>query len=166
VGCLNYPRFELVEGDIRDRGLVEEVFRKGAFDKVVHLAARAGVRPSLKDPLLYEDVNVRGTMHLLEVSKNAGVGKFVFASSSSVYGLNGKVPFREDHKVDRPISPYAATKVAGEQLCYTYHHLYDLPVVCLRFFTVYGPRQRPDMAIHKFCSAHYGGGKKAGGTPY
>ena len=140
----------LIEGDIRDQALVARLFREGRFDAVVHLAAMAGVRPSLLDPLLYSDVNVRGTQILLrELEKRPGV-RFVFASSSSVYGANDKVPFREDDDIHRPISPYAATKRAGELLCYTHHHLYGTPVTCLRFFTVYGPRQRPEMAIHAF----------------
>jgi UDP-glucuronate 4-epimerase len=140
----------VIEGDIRDQALVARVFREGGFDAVVHLAAMAGVRPSLLDPLLYSDVNVRGTQILLrELEKRPGV-RFVFASSSSVYGANDRVPFREDDDIHRPISPYAATKRAGELLCYTHHHLYGTPVSCLRFFTVYGPRQRPEMAIHAF----------------
>jgi UDP-glucuronate 4-epimerase len=140
----------LIEGDIRDQALVARLFREGRFDAVVHLAAMAGVRPSLLDPLLYSDVNVRGTQILLrELEKRPGV-RFVFASSSSVYGANDKVPFREDDDIQRPISPYAATKRAGELLCYTHHHLYGTPISCLRFFTVYGPRQRPEMAIHSF----------------
>lgn len=117
---------------------------------VIHLAARAGVRPSIEDPLLYQDVNVRGTNVLLEAARKFRIPKFVFASSSSVYGNNRKVPFSESDNVDNPISPYAATKKAGELLCYTYHHLFGINVTCLRFFTVYGPRQRPDLAIHKF----------------
>jgi UDP-glucuronate 4-epimerase len=140
----------LVEGDIRDQALVARLFGEGRFDAVVHLAAMAGVRPSLADPLLYSDVNVRGTQILLrELERRPGV-RFVFASSSSVYGANDKVPFREDDDIHRPISPYAATKRAGELLCYTHHHLYGTPISCLRFFTVYGPRQRPEMAIHAF----------------
>ncbi len=140
----------LVEGDIRDQSLVARVFRAGEFEAVVHLAAMAGVRPSLLDPLLYTDVNVRGTQILLrELERRPGV-RFVFASSSSVYGANDRVPFREDDDIHRPISPYAATKRAGELLCYTHHHLYGTPITCLRFFTVYGPRQRPEMAIHSF----------------
>lgn len=117
---------------------------------MVHLAARAGVRPSIQHPLLYEKVNVQGTIHLLDRCRESGVAKFIFASSSSVYGANPKVPFAETDSVDHPISPYAATKKAGELICYTYHQLYDISVSCMRFFTVYGPRQRPDMAIHKF----------------
>lgn len=143
-------RFTLVEGDILDLELLRRVFQAHAVDIVVHLAARAGVRPSIAQPLLYQQVNVEGTNNLLELAREAEVEKFIFGSSSSVYGKNEKVPFSEDDSVDHPISPYAATKKAGELICYTYHHLYGLPVTCLRFFTVYGPRQRPDMAIHKF----------------
>jgi len=141
---------KVIEGDIRDQDCVTRLFREGRFDAVVHLAAMAGVRPSLVDPLHYSDVNVRGTQILLrELEQRPGV-RFVFASSSSVYGANDKVPFKEDDDIHRPISPYAATKRAGELLCYTHHHLYGTPVSCLRFFTVYGPRQRPEMAIHSF----------------
>ncbi len=142
--------FDLVEGDIRDRALVEELFEKGAFDAVIHLAARAGVRPSLAEPILYEEVNCIGTLNLLEAARNHGPEVFIFGSSSSVYGINKKVPFAEDDEINQPISPYATTKRTGELLCYNYHHLYGLKTACLRFFTVYGPRQRPEMAIHKF----------------
>jgi UDP-glucuronate 4-epimerase len=117
---------------------------------VIHLAARAGVRPSTEQPRLYEHVNVAGTLNLLELCREFPVSKFIFGSSSSVYGATSRVPFSEDHVELRPISPYAATKLAAEMLCYTYAHLFGLPVICLRFFTVYGPRQRPDLAIHKF----------------
>jgi UDP-glucuronate 4-epimerase len=140
----------LVEGDIRDAALLESIFKRYPIRKIVHLAARAGVRPSLDEPLLYEDVNVRGTMRLLEMARKCGVEQFVFASSSSVYGGNTKTPFHEDDRISRTVSPYAATKYAGELMCYTYHHLYGIPTTCLRFFTVYGPGQRPEMAIHKF----------------
>jgi len=140
----------LVEGDIRDQELVPRLFREGRFEAVVHLAAMAGVRPSLVDPLHYSDVNVRGTQILLRELERRPEVRFVFASSSSVYGANERVPFREDDDIHRPISPYAATKRAGELLCYTHHHLYGTPISCLRFFTVYGPRQRPEMAIHSF----------------
>ncbi|MEM6673011.1 MAG: GDP-mannose 4,6-dehydratase [Planctomycetota bacterium] len=140
---------DLVEGDIRDAALVADLFERD-FDAVVHLAAMAGVRPSLQDPLHYQDVNVRGTVILLEELKKRPETRFVFASSSSVYGGNEDVPFREAADVHRPVSPYAATKRAGELLCYTHHHLYGIPTACLRFFTVFGPRQRPEMAIHKF----------------
>jgi UDP-glucuronate 4-epimerase len=126
------------------------VFRRARPEVVIHLAARAGVRPSIEQPRLYEQVNVAGTVNLLELCREFKVGRFVFGSSSSVYGATSRAPFSEDHVELRPISPYAATKLAGEMLCYTYSHLFALPIVCLRFFTVYGPRQRPDLAIHKF----------------
>jgi len=129
---------------------MRELFARRRFDAVVHLAARAGVRPSLEDPLAYEATNVRGTYALLEAARRFGVRQFVFGSSSSVYGLNARVPFSEDDPVSRPISPYAATKIAGEAACQVYSHLYGMRAVCLRFFTVYGARQRPDLAIHKF----------------
>ena len=148
--CLGRPGFTLVEADIRDEAAVDSIFRRHPIGVVVHLAARAGVRPSIEQPLLYSDVNLNGTVVLLEACRRHRVGKFLFGSSSSVYGNNTKVPFSEKDDVDRPISPYAATKRAGELLCATYHALYRLNVFCLRFFTVYGPRQRPEMAIHKF----------------
>jgi UDP-glucuronate 4-epimerase len=138
------------EGDIRDANAVAEVFERVRPEAVIHLAARAGVRPSLEHPMLYEETNVRGTMLLLEAARKAKVRKFLFASSSSIYGLANRVPFSEEDHINLPISPYAATKIAGEKLCFTWSHLYGLPVTCLRFFTVYGPRQRPDLAIHKF----------------
>lgn len=147
----------LREGDIRDRDFVRGVLSEGRFDAVVHLAARAGVRPSVKDPQLYIDTNITGTHHLLEAAHRNGVGRFLFASSSSVYGLAKKVPFTEDLPLPQTLSPYAATKLAGEQLCGNYAHLYGMKVVCLRFFTVYGPGQRPDLAIHKFTDAIYRG---------
>ena len=147
--CLKNKNFQLVEADIRDRAAMDDTVGNG-IDIIVHLAARAGVRPSIAQPLLYADVNVNGTMALLEAAKKHNVGKFIFGSSSSVYGNNEKVPFSEDDNVDFPISPYAATKKAGELICHTYHHLYGISVTCLRYFTVYGPRQRPDLAIHKF----------------
>ena len=143
-------RFTLVEGDIRDAGGLDVLFAAHRFDAVVHLAARAGVRPSIADPLLYADVNVTGTTRLLETCRRHGVGRFLFGSSSSVYGDSTAVPFSEAARVDRPVSPYAATKVAGELLAFSYHHLFGMDISCLRFFTVYGPRQRPEMAIHKF----------------
>ncbi|MHC4122461.1 MAG: GDP-mannose 4,6-dehydratase [Planctomycetota bacterium] len=143
-------RFTLVEGDIRDSGCVEGVLAKSKIDMIVHLAAKAGVRPSIKDPVSYQDVNINGTVVMLESARKSGIRKFIFASSSSVYGNNKKVPFSEGDNVDFPISPYAATKKAGELICHTYSHLYDIDMTCLRFFTVYGPRQRPDLAIHKF----------------
>ena len=142
--------FTLIEGDIRDEALVEKVFTVHPISVVVHLAALAGVRPSIQRPLQYCDVNVMGTAILLEACRRHGIAKFIFGSSSSVYGNNTKLPFSEKDDVDRPISPYAATKRAGELLCATYHELYRLNVCALRFFTVYGPRQRPEMAIHKF----------------
>lgn len=148
---------QLIEGDIRDQGLVGELFASQRFDGVVHLAAMAGVRPSLLDPLLYEDVNVRGTLILLEVARRQPGLRFVFASSSSVYGANERVPFSETDDIHRPVSPYAATKRAGELHGYTYHHLYGIPFTGLRFFTVYGERQRPEMAIHKFVKAAFEG---------
>ncbi len=140
----------LVEGDIRDRQLVDGLFADSRFDGVVHLAARAGVRPSLEEPILYEDVNCIGTLRLLEAARRFGPRRFTFGSSSSVYGINQKVPFSEEDEINAPISPYATTKRTGELLCFNYHHLYGLEVSCLRFFTVYGPAQRPEMAIHKF----------------
>ncbi len=142
--------FILCEGDIRDAGFVDAVIGQEAPDAVIHLAAAAGVRPSILNPLLYEEVNVRGTMNLLEAANKAGVRPFIFASSSSVYGDNPKAPFSESDPVDNPISPYAATKKAGELICHTWHHLHRMNIACLRFFTVYGPRQRPDLAINKF----------------
>ncbi len=142
--------YRLVEADIRDRDALAGVFAAGEFDTIVHLAARAGVRPSLSEPLLYNETNVTGTLNLLELARRHTVRQFIFGSSSSVYGQNAKIPFAEDDPVARPISPYAATKAAGELLCHTYSHLYGLRCVALRFFTVYGARQRPDLAIHKF----------------
>ena len=147
--ALEQSEFRLIDGDIRD----EEMLRRempNAVDCIVHLAARPGVRPSIEQPLLYQDVNVRGSQVLLEYAREMGVGRFVFGSSSSVYGNSSDVPFSEDDSVGRPISPYAATKRQGELLCHVYHHLFGLGVVALRFFTVYGPRQRPDLAIHRF----------------
>jgi UDP-glucuronate 4-epimerase len=140
----------IVEGDIRDADLVGKLFEEFHPEALVHLAAMAGVRPSLEDPLLYQDVNVRGTMVLLEALRASPDTRFVFASSSSVYGGNEKVPFSEADELNRPVSPYAATKRAGELIAFTYHHLFGIPTTCLRFFTVFGPRQRPEMAIHKF----------------
>lgn len=146
-------RVRVIQADICDQALLRDVFRGGAFDAVVHLAARAGVRPSLQQPALYTQVNVVGTQNLLEVAHAAGVPKFTFASSSSVYGLGNRAPFREVDAIPRPISPYAATKLAGEAFCHVAHHLYGMDVACLRLFTVYGPRQRPDLAIYKFTRA-------------
>src|SRR3977135_289601 len=144
------PNFTLVEADIRNQTALAQAFGEANFDCIVHLAARAGVRPSLKEPRLYVETNINGTLNLLELARTHGVKQFVFGSSSSVYGLNAKVPFSEDDPIFNPISPYAATKAAGELLCHSYAHLYDMRIVCLRFFTVYGARQRPDLAIHKF----------------
>lgn len=143
-------KFSLYEGDIRDIDFLQGVFKDINIDCIVHLAAYAGVRPSINNPVLYTDVNIVGTVNLLEIAKKFNIKQFIFASSSSVYGNNRKVPFSESDIVDFPISPYAATKKAGELLCHTYHELYDINTACLRFFTVYGPGQRPDLAIHKF----------------
>jgi len=147
---INSSRLTFVEGDIRSPELIEKIGAGRRFDVVVHLAARAGVRPSLANPLLYEQVNCYGTLNLLEMARKHGIRRFVFASSSSVYGNAAKPPFREDVSVNDPLSPYAATKAAGELFCRNYHHLYGISCTALRFFTVYGARQRPDMAIHKF----------------
>ena len=138
------------ETDIRDADGLAAVFENGGFDVIVHLAARAGVRPSLSQPKLYAETNINGTLNLLELARADNVKQFVFGSSSSVYGINEKVPFAEDDPIRNPISPYASTKAAGELICHTYSHLFDIRTVCLRFFTVYGARQRPDLAIHKF----------------
>jgi len=148
-GCLKSKNFHLIEADIRDSNAMSKI-AAGDVQIIVHLAAMAGVRPSITQPLLYADVNVNGTVVMLEEAKKHRINKFIFGSSSSVYGNNKKVPFSEDDNVDFPISPYAATKKAGELICHTYHHLCGMSVTCLRFFTVYGPRQRPDLAIHKF----------------
>lgn len=147
---LNDPRYHLIPADIRDRSVLAPIFAETQFDAIVHLAARAGVRPSLSEPELYNQTNITGTLNLLELARHYNVRQFVFGSSSSVYGINAKVPFSEEDPIRQPISPYAATKGAGELLCHTYSHLYGIRCVCLRFFTVYGPRQRPDLAIHKF----------------
>lgn len=138
------------EVDIRDTDAVTRVIKEGNFDTIVHLAARAGVRPSIKEPKLYIETNITGTWNLLEAARLAGVPRFISASSSSVYGVLKTVPFREDMCLNQTISPYAATKLAGEQLCSNYSHLYGMRTISLRFFTVYGPRQRPDLAIHSF----------------
>ena len=145
-----HSNYRLEEADIRQRAALDRIFDESKFDCIVHFAARAGVRPSLAQPLLYCQTNIEGTLNLLELAKQHNVKQFVFGSSSSVYGINAKVPFSEDDPIRQPISPYAATKAAGELLCHTYTHLYGIRCVCLRFFTVYGPRQRPDLAIHKF----------------
>ena len=151
------PAWMLYQGDIRDAELLEQIFSREKIDKVIHIAALAGVRNSLKYPQLYEEVNVKGTLNVLEAACKHGVRNFVFASSSSVYGDRSHAPFREDEPADWPISPYAATKRAVELLCYTYHHLYGIPTTCLRFFTVYGPWGRPDMALYLFTSAIFDG---------
>jgi len=143
------PNFKLLEGDILDKDLLNETFSSFDIDILIHMAAQAGVRGSIKNPELYTKVNVLGTLNLLEMCKKYKIKKMVFGSSSSIYG-NSEVPFSENNKVDEPISPYAATKKSAELLCYNYYHLYKIPITCLRFFTVYGPRQRPEMAIHKF----------------
>ena len=138
------------EGDIRDSSFLDAVFHEVTPEVVIHLAAMAGVRPSIERPHLYAEVNLGGTLNILESSRKSGVSRILFASSSSVYGNNPKVPFAESDPVDNPISPYAATKKGGELLCHTWHHLYGISIACLRFFTVFGPRQRPDLAINKF----------------
>src|SRR3989338_3228619 len=149
--------FRLYEIDIRDKAKVSGAFKSFKPDVVVHLAARAGVRPSIEDPVLYEEVNCLGTLNILEAVKGLRLKNFVFASSSSVYGITSKVPFSEDDPITRPISPYASTKRAGELIAYTYSHLYGVPTTCLRFFTIYGERGRPDMAVAKFTRLIYDG---------
>jgi UDP-glucuronate 4-epimerase len=143
--------------DLRDSGSVRNLFHREKFDVIVHLAARAGVRPSIQHPRLYYDTNVTGTLHLLEAARSTGIDRFIFASSSSVYGVSKRVPFSEDQCLSQTLSPYAATKIAAESLCSTYAHLYPMRVVSLRYFTVYGPRQRPDLAIHRFTRRIYAG---------
>jgi UDP-glucuronate 4-epimerase len=151
VAILNqFKRFRFNKIDIRNDKKVFALFKKEKFDSVIHLAARAGVRPSIENPILYETTDIKGTLTILEAIKDNKIKKLVLASSSSVYGGNKKIPFSESDGVDRPISPYAACKKANELLAYTYHHLYGINVFCLRFFTVYGPRGRPDMAVFKF----------------
>ncbi|MBC8389142.1 MAG: GDP-mannose 4,6-dehydratase [Actinobacteria bacterium] len=147
---IDNKNFNLYRLDILNKEKINKIFSAQKINIIIHLAARAGVRPSLSNALLYEAVNVQGTINLLEACKDYGIKKFIFASSSSVYGDNKKVPFSEDDNVDNPVSPYAATKKSGELICYTYHHLYDISILCFRLFTVYGPRQRPEMAIHRF----------------
>jgi UDP-glucuronate 4-epimerase len=149
IQALRKP-FVFIQGDVADRPCVEQLFRAVPFDQVIHLAARAGVRPSLQEPALYQRVNVEGTANILEAARASGVAKVILASSSSVYGVNSKVPFAETDPVFAPISPYAASKLACEALGHVFHHVYGMDIVMLRFFTVYGPRQRPDLAIHKF----------------
>jgi len=148
--CRGNSSFSLIEGDIRDENLVRKLVRELQPSVIIHLAARAGVRPSLENPELYADVNVRGTAVLLEAARQMNVRNFVFASSSSVYGNTDRMPLRESDRTDQQVSPYGATKKAGELLCHTFHHVYGMNISCLRFFTVYGPRQRPDLAIRKF----------------
>jgi len=142
--------FEFIHGDITDRASLDELFGSARFDQIIHLAARAGVRPSLAEPALYQQVNVEGTVNLLEAARKAKVKKVTIASSSSVYGVNSKVPFTESDPIFHAISPYAASKLACEALGHVYHHVYGMDIAMLRFFTVYGPRQRPDLAIYKF----------------
>jgi len=142
--------FEFFHGDLTDRAALDELFSSVKFDQVIHLAARAGVRPSIAQPALYQRVNVEGTVNVLEAARTTGVKKITIASSSSVYGVNAKVPFSESDPIFSAVSPYAASKLACEALGHTWHHLYKMDVAMLRFFTVYGPRQRPDLAIHKF----------------
>jgi UDP-glucuronate 4-epimerase len=144
------PEFTFYEADIRNISTLEIIFSSEKPDIIIHLAAKAGIRPSLEYPQTYYDVNVMGTLNILEMMRKFKIRKMIFGSSSSVYGNNKNIPFSENDNVDNPISPYAASKKAGELLCHTYHHLYDFDIFCLRFFTVYGPRQRPDLAIHKF----------------
>ena len=146
---LENPRYQLIEADIREFERLRSIFSETPFDAIVHLAACTGVRPSLEQAIDYEQTNVTGTLHLLELAREFGIRKFVFGSSSSIYGANPNAPFKEEF-LPLPISPYAASKAAGEMFAYTYSHLYQIQTVCLRFFTVYGPRQRPDLAIHKF----------------
>jgi len=151
-GFLKHPAYTLVEGDLRDDKALDRLFSHGPFDVVVHLAAMAGVRPSLINPSLYMDVNVNGSQKLIDrILPHAGSTRLVFGSSSSVYGARSGESFKETDRVDQPLSPYAASKAANELQCYAAHHTAGLQVVCLRFFTVFGPRQRPDLAIHKFC---------------
>jgi UDP-glucuronate 4-epimerase len=157
AGLLEDKNFILYKADICNRDSLKKIFAENKIEIVIHLAAMAGVRPSIENPLLYEKVNIEGTINLLECLKEEKIKKLIFASSSSVYGGNKKVPFSEEDRVDFPISPYAATKKAGELICYTYHHLYNISAFCLRFFTVYGPRQRPEMAIHKFTRRIFNG---------
>jgi len=147
---LNYKGYSFHEGDIRNKDFIRKIFKTYSIDTVIHLAAMAGVRPSIEDPVLYTEVNINGTQVLLEEMKDKNIKKFIFASSSSVYGNNDKTPFSESDMVDQQVSPYGATKKRGEEIIYSYSVLYNIPTICLRFFTVYGPRQRPEMAIHKF----------------
>lgn len=148
---------EVIEADIRNASAMKDVVGRGGYDSIIHIAARAGVRPSVQNPSAYIETNVVGTYNLLDAARLAGVGQFLLASSSSVYGMAGKVPFSEDLALPQTLSPYAATKLAAEHLCGSYSHLYELAVVVMRFFTVYGPAQRPDLAIHKFTDSIYRG---------
>jgi UDP-glucuronate 4-epimerase len=150
IVLLKNKNFTFYEIDIADKAELDKVFKRHKFDFVVHLAARAGVLPSLKFPQLYAEANITGTINVLEACKDAGIKRVVFASSSSVYGSNKKLPFSEEDRTDTQISPYAATKKAGESICHSYSHIYGMSIACLRFFTVYGPRGRPDMVIYKF----------------
>ncbi|PIY97309.1 MAG: epimerase [Candidatus Kerfeldbacteria bacterium CG_4_10_14_0_8_um_filter_42_10] len=154
---LDKSNFLLYVVDVTNKISLEEVFKKHKIDKIVHLAARAGVRPSIEQPLLYQEANVQGTVNLLELSKKYGIKNFIFGSSSSVYGENKKIPFTENDNVDYPVSPYAASKKACELFCYTYSHLTNLNITCLRFFTVYGPQGRPDMVPYRFTDWIYQG---------
>lgn len=154
---LSNPNFTLYELDIRDLGSLRLAINDAEPDVVCHLAARAGVRPSIAEPILYEEVNCLGTLNILESIKGRDLKNFIFAASSSVYGLNSKAPFSEDDPITMPISPYASTKRAGELMCFTYSHLYNLPITCLRFFTVYGEAGRPEMAVAKFTRAIFDG---------
>lgn len=154
---LKHDNYKLYEADITDIDALRKVFSENEITHIVHLAANAGVRPSLEQPLKYTKTNINGTVNLLEMAREFGIKQFVFGSSSSVYGSRTDGPFNEDMKIDKPISPYASTKAAGEQICYTYSHLFGINISCLRFFTVYGPRQRPDLAIHKFSKLIYEG---------
>ncbi len=153
----DHPHFQFIKGDIRNKKTLSKIFSQNRFQACIHLAARAGVRPSIQDPALYADVNVNGTLNLLEEARIHKLDHFIFASSSSVYGRRNGVPFSEEDALLSPVSPYAATKIAGEALCHVYHDLYKIRMSVLRFFTVYGPRQRPEMAIHKFTRAIHEG---------
>jgi UDP-glucuronate 4-epimerase len=148
-------RFKFVKGDIRNRNTLSKLFSAHRFDACIHLAAKAGVRPSIQDPFSYHEVNVDGTLNLLEEARLHHLDHFIFGSSSSVYGRRSQVPFSEEDPLNSPVSPYASTKISGESLCHVYHELYGIRITSLRFFTVYGPRQRPEMAIHKFTRAIY-----------
>ncbi len=154
--CLNKNCFKLIEMDVRDKKRLNSLFRDESIEKIIHLAARPGVRSSLENPVIYEEINVRGTLNLLELSRKYEIDNFVFISSSSVYGNNNRIPFREDDPVS-PTSPYAASKRGAEIFCETYANLYGVPIISLRLFSIYGPRQRPDMAVHKFTRSIYEG---------